>query len=96
MKKYFVLFISLVLVSCDTNTVEVSKTAGQWFRPGENQGKPYEIGSDEHVDIVLEVVRGYAEKNPEAMMKHMADTVKFYPADAPGVLMCLLHQLILL
>lgn len=74
-----------MFVSCETNTVEVSKTAGEWFMSGDNQGKPYEIGSNDHVDIVLEVVRGYAEKNPEAMMKHMADTVKFYPADAPGV-----------
>ena len=56
-----------MFISCETNTVEVSKTAGEWFRPGDNQGKPYEIGSDEHVDIVLEVVRGYAEKNPEAL-----------------------------
>ena len=86
MKKYLILFVSsLMFVSCETNTVEVSKTAGEWFMSGDNQGKPYEIGSNDHVDIVLEVVRGYAEKNPEAMMKHMADTVKFYPADAPGV-----------
>ena len=46
MKKYLILFISsLIFVSCETNTVEVSKTAGEWFRPGDNQGEGYEIGS---------------------------------------------------
>ena len=53
---------------------------------GDNQGKPYEIGSNEDVDIVLEVVRGYAEKNPEAMMRIYGRYSQILFADAPGVI----------
>ena len=39
MKKYFnLLFISLILISCETKTVEVETGAGEWLMEGDRFG----------------------------------------------------------
>ena len=40
MKKILILLFIATITSCETNTIEIEKTSGEWFR-GESKGKKY-------------------------------------------------------
>ena len=85
MKKYFnLLFISLVLISCETK-VEAEKFAGKWLMEGDRFGLGYSAGDQKDADFVMKFMNAYSDKNAELMVEMSADTVKFHPADLSGV-----------
>ena len=40
MKKILFLLFIISIIGCETNTIEIEKTSGEWFR-GESKGKKY-------------------------------------------------------
>ena len=60
MKKYLILFVSIVLVSCETKTVEVPVVAGEQFW-GDNQGEGFVPGPKEDLQTALDILYGYAD-----------------------------------
>ena len=85
MKKYFnLLFISLILISCETK-VEAEKFAGKWLMEGDRFGLGYSAGDQKDADFVMKFMNAYSDKNAELMVEMSADTVKFHPADLSGV-----------
>tara|TARA_Y200000002_G_scaffold375929_1_gene378992 strand:+ start:1586 stop:2098 length:513 start_codon:yes stop_codon:yes gene_type:complete len=85
MKKYFnLLFIPLILISCETK-VEAEKFAGEWLMEGDRFGLGYSAGDQKDADFVMKFMNAYSNKNAELMVEMSADTVKFHPADMPGV-----------
>ena len=86
MKKTIIIILSITIFSCEQNTVEVSKSAGEWMMQGSvNQGKKYVMGDDKDADLVKEFMDAYEDMNAEKMVQMSADTVKFHPGDLPGV-----------
>ena len=86
MKKTIIILLSITSFSCEQNTVEVSKSAGEWMMQGSvNQGKKYVMGDDKDADLVKEFMDAYEDMNSEKMVQMSADTVKFHPGDMPGV-----------
>ena len=86
MKKTIIILLSITIFSCEQNTVEVSKSAGEWMMQGSvNQGKKYVMGDDKDADLVKEFMDAYEDMNSEKMVQMSADTVKFHPGDMPGV-----------
>ena len=80
MKKTIILILSITIFSCEQNTVEVSKSAGEWMMQGSvNQGKKYVMGDDKDADLVKEFMDAYEDMNAEKMVQMSADTVKFHP-----------------
>ena len=91
-KKFFMKNIMLMLMavfiiySCEQETVEVSKSAGEWMMQNSpNQGKKYVMGSDNDADLVKEFMDAYENMNAEKMVEMSADIVKFHPGDVSGV-----------
>ncbi len=86
MKKTIIILLSITIFSCEQNSVEVSKSAGEWMMQGSvNQGKKYVMGDDKDADLVKEFMDAYEDMNAEKMVQMSADTVKFHPGDLPGV-----------
>lgn len=86
MKKTIIILLSITIFSCEQNSVEVSKSAGEWMMQGSvNQGKKYVMGDDKDADLVKEFMDAYEDMNSEKMVQMSADTVKFHPGDMPGV-----------
>ena len=78
MKKILLLFIIIAFISCETNTVEVVKPAGEWL-VGNWTGKKMIPGPEEDAQTAMDVTMGYADKVFELMMEKSADTVMFFP-----------------
>ena len=86
MKKLIILFISLSFLGCETNNVEVQKSAGEWMMEGsQNQGKKYIMGDDDDADLAMKFMDGYENMDPQTMVDLSADIVKFHPGDVAGV-----------
>ena len=66
MKKLYILFIITAFLSCETQTIEVEKSAGM----ANNDGEKYVFGSDEDSKMA---------KDTDAMYEMMADTVRYAP-----------------
>ena len=75
MKKLYILFITTAFLSCETQTIEVEKSAGM----ANNDGEKYIFGSDEDSKIAIDLVMAYADKDTDAMYEMMADTVRYAP-----------------
>ena len=52
MKKLFILILIIPFFSCETNTVEIEKTAGEWYR-GSWKGKKFQLSDDKYVDLEI-------------------------------------------
>ena len=46
MKKLLILILIIPFFSCETNTIEIEKTAGEWYRGGW-KGKGYRLNRNE-------------------------------------------------
>ena len=72
MKNSILLILAAFFIySCDQ---EVNKTAGEWVSTGET----YEIGSNENVEIVKNMISAFNNMDTDAMQELMADTLVFY------------------
>ena len=78
MKKYLILFVSIVLVSCETKTVEVPVVAGEQFW-GDNQGEGFVPGPKEDLQTALDILYGYADAEFDMISEKSLDTVYFRP-----------------
>ncbi len=83
MKKLFILILIIPFFGCETNTVEIEKTAGEWYRGGW-KGKKFQLSDDKYVDLAKKFMDAYENMDPDLMVQMTADTVKFHPADIPG------------
>tara|TARA_B100001540_G_scaffold35061_1_gene31072 strand:+ start:45 stop:545 length:501 start_codon:yes stop_codon:yes gene_type:complete len=77
MKKILLLFIITAFISCDTKTVEVEKSAGMTYN-GTNEGKKFQLGSDESTKLAVDAILAYADGNFDFMNEVSADTVMFF------------------
>ena len=77
MKKIILLLTVAFLLSCETKTVEVEKTAGMVYY-GQNKGGTFDLGSDESAKIAVDLVLAYADGNFELMNEMSTDTVMFF------------------
>ena len=61
MKKLLLLLISTVLISCQPQITE--KSAGKWYQenPPRLSGQKFKIGSDEASEMVVKVIRDFAD-----------------------------------
>ena len=84
MKKLFILILIIPFFSCETNTVEIEKTAGEWYRGGW-KGKKFLLSDDKYVDLAKKFMDAYENMDPETMVEMTKDTVKFHPGDISGV-----------
>ena len=71
MKKYLILFVSIVLVSCETKTVEVPVVAGEQFW-GDNQGEGFVPGPKEDLQTALDILYGYADAEFDMISKSLS------------------------
>ena len=78
MKKYLILFVSIVLVSCETKTLEVPVVAGEQFW-GDNQGEGFVPGPKEDLQTALDILYGYADAEFDMISEKSLDTVYFRP-----------------
>lgn len=87
MKNIMLMLMAVFIIySCEQETVEVSKSAGEWMMQNSpNQGKKYVMGSDNDADLVKEFMDAYENMNAEKMVEMSADIVKFHPGDFSGV-----------
>ena len=79
MKKLSLLLITTVLISCQPQITE--KSAGKWYQenPPLLSGQKFKIGSDEASEMVVKVVRDFADMDKnESIIESMADSVNFY------------------
>ena len=84
MKKLFILILIIPFFSCETNTVEIEKTAGEWYRGGW-KGKKFQLSDDKYVDLAKKFMDAYENMDPATMVEMTTDTVKFHPADVGGI-----------
>ena len=79
MKKLLILiFVTTLLVCCESKTIEVNASAGEQFL-NNFKGKKYIFGSDEDAQNAVSLVLAYASKDSDKMAKFMGDTVVYYP-----------------
>ena len=84
MKKLFILILIIPFFSCETNTVEIEKTAGEWYR-GRLERKKFQLSDDKYVDLAKKFMDAYENMDPATMVEMTTDTVKFHPADVGGI-----------
>ncbi len=85
MKKILLLFTISTLLSCETKTVEIEKTAGEWLMDGNWNGKKYMLGDDKYTDLAMTFMEAYADFDPQTMVDMTTDMAKFHPGDVAGV-----------
>ena len=84
MKKLLILILIIPFFSCETNTIEIEKTAGEWYRGGW-KGKKFQLSDDKYVDLAKKFMDAYENMDPATMVEMTTDTVKFHPADVAGI-----------
>ena len=84
MKKLLILILIIPILSCETNTIEIEKTAGEWYRGGW-KGKKFQLSDDKYVDLAKKFMDAYENMDPATMVEMTTDTVKFHPADLAGI-----------
>tara|TARA_B100000242_G_scaffold293492_1_gene271800 strand:+ start:993 stop:1502 length:510 start_codon:yes stop_codon:yes gene_type:complete len=84
MKKILFLLFIISIIGCETNTIEIEKTSGEWFR-GESKGKKYMLADDKYSELAFKFMDAYENMDPETMVEMTKDTVKFHPGDISGV-----------
>ena len=85
MKKILLLFTISIFLSCETKTVEIEKTAGEWLMDGNWNGKKYMLGDDKYTDLAMTFMEAYADFDPQTMVNMTTDMAKFHPGDVAGV-----------
>ena len=78
MKKLLILILIIPFFSCETDTVEIEKTAGEWYRGGW-KGKKFQLSDDKYVDLARKFMDAYENMDPATMVEMTTDTVKFHP-----------------
>ena len=71
--KLTLLTVLLIFASCEQPT---NNQAGEWVSSGE----AYEIGTDENVQIIKDMMSAYNKMDTDAMQEVMADTLTIYSA----------------
>ena len=71
--KLTLLTVLLIFASCEQPT---NNQAGEWVSSGE----AYEIGTDENVQIIKDMMSAYNKMDTDAMQELMADTLTIYSA----------------
>ena len=72
--KLTLLTVLLIFASCEQPT---NNQAGEWVSSGE----AYEIGTDENVQVIKDMMSAYNKMDTDAMQEVMADTLTIYLAN---------------
>ena len=72
--KLTLLTVLLIFASCEQPT---NNQAGEWVSSGE----AYEIGTDENVQVIKDMMSAYNKMDTDAMQEVMSDTLTIYLAN---------------
>ena len=73
--KYYLLFFSIVLLSCNQNNQAINDSAGEWVPTSDS----FSLGQAEDVDLIKGMMKDFNNLDLEGVQNRWGDTITFYP-----------------
>ena len=73
--KYYLLFFSIVLLSCNQNNQAINDSGGEWIPTGDS----FSLGQAEDVDLIKGMMKDFNNLDLEGVQNRWGDTITFYP-----------------
>ena len=73
--KYYLLFFSIVLLSCNQNNQDINDSGGEWIPTGDS----FSLGQAEDVDLIKGMMKDFNNLDLEGVQNRWGDTITFYP-----------------
>ena len=73
--KYYLLFFSIVLLSCNQNNQAINDSGGEWIPTGDS----FSLGQAEDVNLIKGMMKDFNNLDLEGVQNRWADTITFYP-----------------